>query len=174
MMQAVLPHMRNQRDGYVVTISAISAISAPNGLGFYAASKKALEALHEADAPILYNQWNIKLCLIEPGNVLTPTEHMVHKVTIGNRPGFNPSMTEIDGKIEDPYKHYIKKSIGLYKIMLPFSGILSKDVATFIIEQILNDEYHLRYQIGDDAVNLAKQVWVDPLGDFVFEKRKKQ
>jgi len=158
-MQAVLPHMRSRHTGHIMTISSISAISAPNGLGFYGASKKALEALHESDAPILLSKWNIKMTLIEPGNVMSPTEHIVHKTMVGERKDYKETLELLeDGKKFDPYKEYIKKkSLGLYKIMLPFSGNSSTEVSKFIIDIIESEENHFRYQIGEDSTTLSKK-----------------
>jgi len=173
-MQAVLPHMRMRRCGHVITISSISAISAPNGLGLYGASKKALEAIHESDAPMLESVWNIKMTLIEPGNVLTTTEHLVHKTMIGEREDYTQSLQDVDGKKYDPYKQYIEKSLGIYKIMLPFSSDSSQDVAKLIIEEVIENEERkgYRFQIGEDSKTLSTEVWKNPDGQNTFETEK--
>jgi NAD(P)-dependent dehydrogenase (short-subunit alcohol dehydrogenase family) len=53
------------------------------GLGFYAASKKALEALHEGEAALLWHEWGINMTLLQCGNIITNTEHMVEKLAVG-------------------------------------------------------------------------------------------
>lgn len=93
MNQAVLPQMRKQQSGHILSISSQSAIvyvaqfiviifSTTTGLGFYAASKKALEALHEGEAPLLWQKWGIKMTLLECGNIVTATEHMVDRLDV--------------------------------------------------------------------------------------------
>lgn len=47
-MQAILPHMREQRSGCIINISSILGRIALPGFGWYAASKHAVEALSEA------------------------------------------------------------------------------------------------------------------------------
>jgi len=84
MFRAVLPQMRKQKSGHILSISSVSALSASAGLGFYAATKSALESLHQAEAPMLL-QWNIKLTILQPGTIRTNNLHMAEKVEVGTR-----------------------------------------------------------------------------------------
>jgi NAD(P)-dependent dehydrogenase (short-subunit alcohol dehydrogenase family) len=47
-LQAVLPHMRKRRAGHIFNITSISGIAAWMGIGYYCASKHALEAIGKA------------------------------------------------------------------------------------------------------------------------------
>lgn len=47
-LQAVLPHMRKRRSGHIFNITSISGIAAWMGIGYYCASKHALEAIGKA------------------------------------------------------------------------------------------------------------------------------
>ena len=47
-IRAVLPHLRTQRSGHIVNISAAAAISNYAGFGVYGAAKAAVEALSES------------------------------------------------------------------------------------------------------------------------------
>jgi NAD(P)-dependent dehydrogenase (short-subunit alcohol dehydrogenase family) len=71
--RAVLPHMRSQGSGTIVTVSSIAGkATAPFG-GIYAASKHAVEALGDA----LYYElhpFGIRVVLIEPGGFETDIE----------------------------------------------------------------------------------------------------
>ena len=70
MMKAVLPAMRNQGSGVIVTVSSISGrVSAPY-FGVYAASKYALEAASEAMAMEL-QPLGIRVAIVEPGRFNT-------------------------------------------------------------------------------------------------------
>jgi NAD(P)-dependent dehydrogenase (short-subunit alcohol dehydrogenase family) len=66
LIQAVLPALRAQRSGTIVSISSIAARSSPVGSGYYAASKAALEAMTESlrkeVAPL-----GIRVMTVEPG-----------------------------------------------------------------------------------------------------------
>jgi NAD(P)-dependent dehydrogenase (short-subunit alcohol dehydrogenase family) len=69
--RAVLPHMRRQRSGVLMHISsAAGRIIAPS-MGFYCASKFALEALAEAYSYELAAQ-GIESVIVEPGQYETP------------------------------------------------------------------------------------------------------
>src|SRR5437660_8571030 len=69
--RAVLPHMRRQRSGVLIHISsAAGRIIAPS-MGFYCASKFALEALAEAYSYELAGQ-GIESVIVEPGQYETP------------------------------------------------------------------------------------------------------
>ena len=65
-IRAVLPHLRTQRSGHIVNISAAAAISNYAGFGVYGAAKAAVEALSEslrAETAHL----GLRVTLVEPG-----------------------------------------------------------------------------------------------------------
>ncbi|TVT30171.1 SDR family NAD(P)-dependent oxidoreductase, partial [Amycolatopsis rhizosphaerae] len=64
--RAVLPVFRRQKRGQVIGISSMGGFSSGAGFGVYAASKFALEALHEAMAEELA-PFGIRVTLVEPG-----------------------------------------------------------------------------------------------------------
>lgn len=69
-MQAVLPHMREQKSGCIINISSIlGRISLP-GFGWYAASKHAIEALSESLRSEVM-EFGIKIIVIAPGLIKT-------------------------------------------------------------------------------------------------------
>ncbi|EED79184.1 predicted protein [Postia placenta Mad-698-R] len=53
--------------GRLLQVSSMVGIMAPAGLGFYSASKHALEGLSDALATEIDPEWNIKITLVEPG-----------------------------------------------------------------------------------------------------------
>jgi NAD(P)-dependent dehydrogenase (short-subunit alcohol dehydrogenase family) len=66
MTQAVLPHMREQRDGAIVQMSSMGGQLAFAGVGAYCAAKFALEGLTEALAPEV-EPFGIRTLIVEPG-----------------------------------------------------------------------------------------------------------
>jgi NAD(P)-dependent dehydrogenase (short-subunit alcohol dehydrogenase family) len=66
LIQAVLPGMRERRNGTIVNISSIGARSSPVGAGHYAASKAALEALTASLRKEL-QPLGITVMAVEPG-----------------------------------------------------------------------------------------------------------
>ena len=70
MIQAVLPIMRNQKQGKIVNIGSISGKFAQAINGGYCSSKFAVEALSEA-ARLELHQYNIQSTVIEPGPIKT-------------------------------------------------------------------------------------------------------
>jgi NADP-dependent 3-hydroxy acid dehydrogenase YdfG len=72
MIQAVLPHMRAQRDGLIINISSISGLRASTLAGAaYSASKHALNALSIVVGQE-EEQHSIRSTIISPGDINTP------------------------------------------------------------------------------------------------------
>lgn len=69
-VQAVLPHLRYQRAGYILNISSIGGLIAIPFQGFYSASKFALEGYTEA-LRMEVRPFGIRVVLIEPGDFHT-------------------------------------------------------------------------------------------------------
>src|ERR1700686_4883541 len=69
--RAVLPHMRRQRSGLLMHISSVAGRIVAPSMGFYCASKFALEALAEAYSYELAAQ-GIESVIVEPGAYETP------------------------------------------------------------------------------------------------------
>jgi NADP-dependent 3-hydroxy acid dehydrogenase YdfG len=71
MVQAVAPGMRERSRGWIVNVTSLAGRAVAPLMGYYAASKWALEALSEAmDAELRH--WNIRTIVIEPGLIDTP------------------------------------------------------------------------------------------------------
>jgi len=70
MIQAVLPTMRQQQSGHIITVSSIVGLTAIPYTGLYSASKFALEGMNEALRSEVA-QFNIQVSLVEPGTFKT-------------------------------------------------------------------------------------------------------
>ncbi|XP_072171891.1 retinol dehydrogenase 8-like [Diadema setosum] len=70
MLQAVLPHMKEQKTGHIISTSSVTGIGGYPMYDVYSASKFAIEGLSEALACRLKDH-NIRVCTIVPGPVET-------------------------------------------------------------------------------------------------------
>ena len=70
-INAVLPAMKNQKDGHIVNIASVDGIEVFKGGAVYGASKAAVIALSRAMRMELSPEFNIRVTSIEPGTVAT-------------------------------------------------------------------------------------------------------
>lgn len=70
MLNAVLPHMRRQRNGLVINVGSVGGIFSIPFQTMYSSSKYALEALTEG-LRIELKPWGVKAALVEPGDTKT-------------------------------------------------------------------------------------------------------
>src|SRR5215468_10603846 len=71
MVKAVLPSMRQQRQGQIINVSSLSGVSSIPFMGIYSASKFALEGYTEA-LRLEVEPFNIRVSLTEAGFLRTP------------------------------------------------------------------------------------------------------
>jgi NAD(P)-dependent dehydrogenase (short-subunit alcohol dehydrogenase family) len=137
--RAVLPHMRARRTGTIVQVSSMAALRPRPGLGVYAASKAALEAISEALA-LEVAPLGIRVLILEPGAFRTDWagRSMVHVTPIDDydetvRPT-RERLARLDGiQVGDPAR-----------------------AAQAIIEAVDSAEAPLRLALGGDAVDLIR------------------
>ena len=70
LMQLVIPRMRERGEGRIINVSSVSGRLATPGLGAYAASKSALEAISDA-ARVELAPFGVHVAVIEPGAIKT-------------------------------------------------------------------------------------------------------
>ncbi|MYL51454.1 SDR family NAD(P)-dependent oxidoreductase [Halobacillus litoralis] len=66
----VLPHLRRQQSGHIINLSSISGLSSSPAVGYYNATKYAVEGISESLATEV-DSLGIKVTLIEPGSFRT-------------------------------------------------------------------------------------------------------
>lgn len=69
-VQAALPYLREQRSGHIVAVSSSLGIGPMPLIGYYCATKAAVESIHESLAPEV-ESFGIRVTLIEPGAYAT-------------------------------------------------------------------------------------------------------
>lgn len=145
--KALLPKMRENKNGCIINVASVSGHISSSPLGAYAASKYALEAISEALAQEV-KPFNIKVAIIEPGII-------------------NTDMA-IDISVDDTsiYPHS-KRLAGLFAASLKTPTPPSL-VADKIFEVAENNNWKLRHPVGPDAepfmawrASMTDEQWVD-------------
>ena len=135
--RAVLPVMRAQRSGLVVTISSTAGIVGGEFTSAYAASKFALEGWMESLAPEVA-PYGIRTMLVEPGffrtDLLTPESTSYAQPTI------------------DDYIERTKQTVTAWNGMNGQQGGDPTKLATALVQLVSSDEPPLRWAAGADAV----------------------
>jgi NAD(P)-dependent dehydrogenase (short-subunit alcohol dehydrogenase family) len=135
--RAVLPFMRAQRSGLVVTISSTAGINGQEFVSAYAASKFGVEGWIESLTPEVA-PFGIRTMLVEPG--FFRTELLTEDST--NYP--EPSI--------DDYAEKTKQTVTAWKGMNGLQGGDPAKLAKALIQLASQDEPPLRWAAGADAV----------------------
>jgi len=135
--RAVLPVMRSQRSGLVVTISSTAGISGQEFVSAYAASKFGVEGWIESLTPEVA-PFGIRTMLVEPG--FFRTELLTEEST--NYP--EPSI--------DDYAEKTKQTITAWKGMSGLQGGDPAKLAKALIQLASQDEPPSRWAAGADAI----------------------
>ncbi len=136
--RAVLPVMRAQRSGLVVTISSTAGIEGGEFLSAYAASKFGVEGWMESLAPEVA-PFGIRTMLVEPGFFRTEL--------------LTPESTQYaDSSIED-YAERTQQTVAAWKGMNGQQGGDPAKLAEALIQLVHRAEQPLRFPAGADAVD---------------------
>lgn len=99
--KAVMPHMRAQRSGHIVTISSVGGLVGQPFNEFYCAAKFAVEGYMEAMASYITPSFGINFTCVEPGGISTEFA-----------PNVLRQVAESGGMLEDEYLPILQKYIG--------------------------------------------------------------
>ncbi len=141
-MQAVLPHFRDNGGGRIVNVSSSSAIVPEPLLSVYSASKWAIDGFTESVRHELATQ-NIVVKLVEPGLV--------------KETNFIQRALETSQAVPVPptYRAYADQIAQMYLGPSPFRLSTAQDVAAAIFTAATDDTDQLRYNVGEDSLTLA-------------------
>ncbi len=135
--RAVLPVMRAQRSGLVVTISSTAGIVGGEFTSAYAASKFALEGWMESLTPEVA-PFGIRTMLVEPGFFRTDL--------------LTPESTSYAQPSIDDYIERTKQTVTAWNAMNGQQGGDPAKLATALVQLVSSDEPPLRWAAGADAV----------------------
>jgi NAD(P)-dependent dehydrogenase (short-subunit alcohol dehydrogenase family) len=99
--KAVMPHMRKQRAGHILTISSVGGLVGQPFNEIYCAAKFAVEGYTESMASYITPSFGINFTCVEPGGIKTEFAPNVLK-----------HVAETGGMLEDEYLPILQKYIG--------------------------------------------------------------
>ncbi|WP_254511450.1 SDR family oxidoreductase [Anatilimnocola floriformis] len=140
--RAVLPIMRNQRSGLIVTVSSTAGILGQGFVSAYAASKFAVEGWMESIAPEI-EPFNIRTMLVEPG--FFRTELLTDESTKWPEPAI------------DDYADKTKRTVTAWKGMSGLQGGDPAKLAKALVELASQTVPPLRWAAGADAVGTFEE-----------------
>ncbi|MFC6836418.1 SDR family oxidoreductase [Halomarina ordinaria] len=155
-VRAALPHMREREEGRIVNVSSVAGRVVTPGMGAYAASKFALEALTDA----LRNEiapYDVEAVLVEPGPVETSFAERANGELAG---------VERSGAYESVYRLYDDSEV--------FGGqspvaIAPEQVARTVLEAAVTPDPRARYPVGGFAeLSLKARYLPDGARDTAF------
>jgi len=140
--RAVLPVMRAQRSGVVVTISSTAGLIGQEFCSAYAASKFALEGFMESLAPEV-SPFGIRTVVVEPGFFRTDL--------------LSPESTSYAESTIEDYSERTKQTVEAWNAMNGRQGGDPAKLATALIGLATSDEPPVRWVAGADAVEAVEQ-----------------
>jgi NAD(P)-dependent dehydrogenase (short-subunit alcohol dehydrogenase family) len=146
-IKAVLPQMRNDRNGCIINVTSVAGKISNTPLGPYTASKHALEAISECLAQEV-KPFNIRVAIVEPGIIDTK---MARDITYGGD-SIYPQANRFGG-------------LFIASLKKPTSATI---VADKILEIANSDSWQLRHPVGPDAApflhwraSMTDEQWID-------------
>ena len=140
--RAVLPVMRAQRSGLIITISSIAGIVGQEFVSAYCASKFGVEGWMESLTPEVA-PFGIRTMLVEPG--FFRTELLTEESTKYPEP------------VIDDYAEKTRQTVTAWKNMSGLQGGDPSKLAKALIQLASQDEPPLRWTAGADAVQAVEQ-----------------
>jgi len=138
-MKAVIPMMRNQRNGKIVNITSMGGRIAVPCHSIYHGTKFALEGLSESIAYEL-EPFGIKIILIEPGAVVS---NFWKNMKAATKPSESESADSPYGQMKIKISESLKRTVQ--------NAMHPSEVAKAILEAVTSDNPDFRYLVGKDA-----------------------
>jgi len=146
-IQAVLPQMRENKNGCIINVGSVSGKIACTPLSAYCASKYALEALSESLAQEV-KPFNIRVSILEPGIIDTK---MAHDISVNSNSKY-PQVLRFGAMFEESLKQPTPPSL----------------VADTMLEIANSDMWQLKHPVGPTALpflgwraSMTDEQWVD-------------
>ncbi|AZO45181.1 SDR family oxidoreductase [Mesorhizobium sp. M7D.F.Ca.US.005.01.1.1] len=144
-MQAAIPHLRDQGGGTIINITSGVGLAAVPLLALYTATKHAVEGLSESLSYELESQ-NILVKLVEPGAMRT-TSFTSNTMTASEAVSVPATYK--------PYFDHMMQSMMNY----PFPDADEQQVVATIFAAATDPSHRLRYLAGPDTEEMARLRW---------------
>jgi NAD(P)-dependent dehydrogenase (short-subunit alcohol dehydrogenase family) len=160
--QAVLPHMRERRQGRILMLSSVAGILTPPTYGAYSSSKHAVEALSNALRLELF-PFHIEVILIEPGYIMTNFQQTAKEL----------AQTYVEGSKDSPYAKIYSGALSGASNSRRESKTTPQDCAQVILQAIEASHPKARYTVTPLAkwASFGRRFLPDTLMDS-FLRRK--
>ncbi|CAI48671.1 probable oxidoreductase (short-chain dehydrogenase family) [Natronomonas pharaonis DSM 2160] len=157
LVRAVLPHMRERRDGTIINVSSVAGRLAAPGMGVYSASKHAIEGYSDSLRREL-EPFDIDVSVVQPGPVET---------------SFRDRVDDELGRLDrtDAYEdlYAFQEDASLFGGDSPVASHPG-EVADVILEAASSTDPQPRYVVGTAAQLLVYASYLpDPIADSVFD-----
>ncbi len=153
MVKAVLPSMRQQKQGQIINVSSLSGVSSIPFMGVYSASKFAVEGYTEA-LRMEVRPFKIHVSLTEAGFLKTPMMNK-REVSTGQLGDY------------DTWRQRAFNAIRNYEQNAPGPELVAQKILGILTSQTPR----LRYLIGSQAKSATRLQWLLP--EAVYERGKR-
>lgn len=160
--QAVLPHMRERRQGRILMLSSVAGIMTPPLYGAYSSSKHALEALANALRLEMF-PFHVDVVLIEPGYIVTNFQVAVKEL----------AQAYVEGSAGSPYQKIYSSAIAGASNSRNASKTTPEDCARVILQAIETSHPKARYTVTPLAkwAAFGRRVLPDTILDSFLRRR---
>ena len=160
--QAVLPHMRERRQGRILMLSSVAGIVTPPLYGAYSSSKHALEALSNALRLEMF-PFHIDVVLIEPGYIVTNFQVAAKEL----------AQAYVESSARSPYQKIYASAIAGVSNSRQASTTTPEDCARVILHAIETSHPKARYTVTPLAkwAAFGRRVLPDTILDSFLRRR---
>lgn len=160
--QAVVPHMRERRQGRIIMMSSVSGFVTAPTQGAYSSSKFALEAMSNALRLELF-PFNVQVVLIEPGYIITGIQQASMDLS-------RPYLEKVSS---GPYAPLYSRFLESVTKSRAASEATPEDCARVVLQAIEARNPKVRYTVTRLAVvaKWLKRLLSDKMVDAIFRRR---
>ncbi len=157
LVQAVLPSMRKNKSGRIISVTSIGGVIGHPFNDAYCAAKFAVEGMMESLAPVV-KQFGIHVSLVEPG----PVNSSFASSTLHKSP-------ELPTELESDYGTMLATYAQATKNVFAQLGQAPDEVANTLLEIATAEQPKFRYQTSEFSKQLVELKLTDATGNKIIE-----
>lgn len=163
--QAVLPHMRKQRSGQIITVTSVGGLVGQPFNELYCGAKFAVEGFMEALATYVSDAFNIKITCVEPGGITTEfMASAIGKTAVDGQlasgeylPIFETYLAGIEKRASDEYEKPYQSGLEVAKVVLAV-GQNENPPLRIRTSKWAEDFCHFKTDADPDGAKIVSQV----------------